>query len=62
VCALGRRRYNIVEANKLIKNVANFQYLGITLTNEKCLHQELGGDQIHLLPFGPKSFAFLFGI
>jgi hypothetical protein len=33
-----------VVANKPIKNAANFKYLGITLKNEKYLHQELGGD------------------
>jgi hypothetical protein len=35
------QNYYIKAANKSIENVAKFRYLGMALTNQNCIHEEI---------------------
>jgi hypothetical protein len=36
--------HNIKTANKSLQNVAHFEYFGMALTNQNCIHEEIKKD------------------
>jgi hypothetical protein len=36
-----RAKHNIKVANKCIRNIAKFRYLGMTVTNQNCIREEI---------------------
>jgi hypothetical protein len=50
----GRNR-DIKIANKCFENVAQFRYLGTTITNQNLIQEEIKRT---LLPFSPEPFVF----
>jgi hypothetical protein len=35
------QNYNLLTANKSFESVANFQHLGMAITNQNCIHDEI---------------------
>jgi hypothetical protein len=36
-----RTKHDVKVANKCIRNIAKFRYLGMTVTNQNCIHEEI---------------------
>jgi hypothetical protein len=48
------QKHSIKIANRSLEDVAKFKYLGTTLTDQNCTHEEIKSREC-LLPFGAES-------
>jgi hypothetical protein len=54
------RNHDIKIGNRWLENVAQFRYLGTTITNETLIQEEIKEEielRLCLLPFSPEHFA-----
>jgi hypothetical protein len=52
------QKHSIKIANRSYEDVAKFKYLGTTLTDQNCMHEEQTKFRECLLPFGSESSVF----
>jgi len=60
-----RQDHNLKIANEYFDRVAQFKYLGTTLTSQNSIHEEIKNrskSENALLSFGAESFIFQFAI
>jgi hypothetical protein len=55
-CLKAGQRQSIKIGNRSFESVAKFKYLGATLTDQNCIHEEIKSREC-LLPFGSESFV-----
>jgi hypothetical protein len=56
-CQKAGQRQSIKIGNMSFESVAKFKYLGTTLTDQNCIHEEQTKFREFLLPFGSESFV-----